>query len=173
MAKWLKSINASSAETTRLGKLTAQRMGLCWSSHSNSFSAYHYDPILEAQWKALPDYVMEGHQNVLIMADTSGAMMGRPLATALGLAIYFAERTTGAFKDTFMTFSDQPKLIKLKGDTLYDKLQCIPSIYANTNLEAAFELILKVAIYLWRNFTLFSIQNSIIKHIFYFCLFMY
>ena len=49
---------------------------------------------LEAQWKALPDYVQEG-TNILVMADTSGSMYGRPMASALGLAVYFAERNMG------------------------------------------------------------------------------
>lgn len=102
------------------------------------------DALLEAQWKSLPNYV-EGSHNVLIMADTSGSMWGRPLATSLGLAIYFAERNTGPFKDTFMTFSTKPSLVQLVGDTLYDKIAQIPSIVSDTNLEAAFQVILLTA----------------------------
>ena len=45
--------------------------------------------VLEAQWKALPDYIEKG-TNALIMADVSGSMYGRPMATSIGLAIYFA-----------------------------------------------------------------------------------
>ena len=128
-----------------------EKMGLIFSYGSNSgshFSFTNYDPILEAQWKALPNYVEEG-SNILVMADTSGSMTcmnSRPLYSAIGLATYFAERNTGAFKDVFMTFSQSPSLISLKGDTLYDKIKNIPSIVANTNLEAAFNLILKVAV---------------------------
>ena len=123
-----------------------EKLGLCWNyANSNShFSFANYDALLEAQWKALPNYI-EDEQNVLIMADTSGSMCGRPLCTALGLAIYFAERNKGAFKDVFMTFSSKPSLILLKGKTLYDKIKSVPSIVENTNLEAAFDLILKVA----------------------------
>ena len=44
-----------------------------------------------AQWKALPNYI-EGESNILVMADTSGSMQGRPMATSVGLAMYFAER---------------------------------------------------------------------------------
>lgn len=130
-----------------------ERMGLTFSyqygSNNNSHFAFNnYDPILEAQWKALPNYVDEG-SNVLVMADTSGSMTcmnNRPLCSALSLATYFAERNTGAFKDVFMTFSQTPSLVSLKGNTLYDKIKNIPSIVANTNLEAAFDMILKVAI---------------------------
>lgn len=70
----------------------------------------------------------------------------RPLCSALSLATYFAERNIGAFKDVFMTFSQSPSLVSLKGNTLYDKIKNIPSIVANTNLEVAFDMLLKVAI---------------------------
>ena len=48
------------------------------------------DPIVEAQWKTLPDYV-NNDVNAIVMADTSGSMNGRPLHTSVGLALYFAE----------------------------------------------------------------------------------
>ena len=109
------------------------------------------DAVLEAQWKALPNYV-EGEHNVLIMADTSGSMTWHshgqvtPLDAAIGLAIYFAERNRGAYKDCFMTFDHKPSFVKLKGTTLRDKIQSIPCICSDTDLEAAFDLILRSAI---------------------------
>lgn len=106
------------------------------------------DAVLEAQWKALPDYV-EGENNVLVMADTSGSMEtsnGLPMATSIGLAIYFAERNKGAYKNLFLTFSDHPQFVELKGKSLAEKVACVESICANTNLEAAMQLILDVAI---------------------------
>lgn len=104
-----------------------------------------YDEVLEQQWKALPNYI-EGENNVLIMADTSGSMNGRPMATSVGLAMYFAERNHGIFKDVFMTFSSKPSFVQLKGDTVYEKIKCIPAIVQNTDLEAAFRLILETAV---------------------------
>ena len=231
LAKWLKSVNTSSDESNRLGKLTAKNLGLSekeyrktlsalrryldvtevkmshnqWSDinyagvpsramsiyrnafrkhDEDRFNAYiesvskgeskinastlfpydiiekmqlrtgwngsylavnHYDKVLEEQWKVLPNYI-EGENNVLVMADTSASMMGRPMATSVGLAIYFAERNHGVFKDVFMTFSSKPSFVQLKGNTLYEKIKCIPSIVANTDLEAAFRLILNTAI---------------------------
>ena len=105
----------------------------------------HKDDVLEAQWKALPNYV-EGENNVVVMADTSGSMYGRPMCTSVGLAMYFAERNTGPYKDTFMTFSSKPSFVTLKGDTLFEKVKCVPSIIDNTNIKAAFDEILSVAI---------------------------
>lgn len=105
------------------------------------------DRTIEAQWKALPNYV-EGENNFLVMADVSGSMSGRPMATSVGLAIYFAERNHGPYKNKFMTFSEQPTFIELKGKTLKDNvMQTMNANWdMNTNIEAAFDLILKVAV---------------------------
>ena len=103
--------------------------------------------IAEAQWRQLPNYVEPG-SHAIVMADTSGSMEGRPFNTAIGLAIYFAERNVGPYKDMFLTFSGRPKFQKLKGQTLEEKLSSLDPYGwdSNTNLEAAFKLILKTAI---------------------------
>lgn len=72
------------------------------------YSIKNYDEVLEQQWKALPNYVNEGSE-VLVMADTSGSMYGRPMETSVGLAIYFAQRNKGLYHNTFMTFSSTPQ----------------------------------------------------------------
>lgn len=235
MAKWLKSVNASNADTVRLGKATAKALGLKerdyrkslaqlrayldvvevkmtakewdkikysgvtskamtryrkvfetrdaegfaaykeslvkgeakvnastlypydileayglsenrdWRSRDRYMTTNAYDEILEQQWAALPNYV-EGENNVLVMADTSGSMNGRPLMTSVGLAVYFAERNHGAFKDVFMTFSDDPKFVTLKGSNLYEKVRSIEAIVADTNIEKALRLILNTSV---------------------------
>ena len=102
--------------------------------------------VAEAQWKALPNYV-EGDNNFLIMADVSGSMIGRPMATSVGLAIYFAERNHGAFANKFMTFTDTPKIVEVTGDSLYGKYKSLFNhVGSNTNLEAAFDAILSTAV---------------------------
>ena len=111
------------------------------------YGYYTEDDVLEAQWKQLPDYVGTG-VNALVMADTSGSMYGRPLCSALGLAIYFAERNKGAYHNMWISFSKRPKVHALKGETLYQKLKSIDTRDwdNNTDLKAAFELILNIAI---------------------------
>ena len=49
------------------------------------YSLKRPDSVLEEQWKALPDYVSDG-RDILVMADVSGSMHGRPMATSVGLA---------------------------------------------------------------------------------------
>lgn len=126
----------------------------------NSSTLYPYDlveqymrynsggPATEVQWKALPNYV-SGENNVLIMADVSGSMSGRPMATSVGLAIYFAERNKGAYHNLYMTFTDQPRFVSIKeGATLRENVHFVEwtEVGYNTNLEAAFNEILKMAV---------------------------
>lgn len=96
-------------------------------------------------WRNLPDYTQG--VNGLVIADVSGSMSGRPLSVSISLALYFAERNIGPFKDYFMTFSDNPRLVKVQGSTLESKFNLIESSdwEMSTNIEAAFSAILKSA----------------------------
>ena len=229
LAKWIKTADASSKETRRLGILTAQKLGYpvynfkrivramrkkigviealmsagrwdeikysevpsrammiyrkAFQKHDpygysefinkavngeakiNSATLYPYDLIekimnfgwvgvsitddktVEAQWRQLPNYVEEG-TNALVIADTSGSMYGRPMATSVGLAIYFAERNKGAYHNMWMSFSARPHIHMLKGETLAQKIRNLDfnDWQSNTDLKAAFELVLDIAI---------------------------
>ena len=106
------------------------------------------DQTLEAQWKALPNYVEEG-KNYLIMADVSGSMSGRPMDTSIGLGLYFAEHNKGEFANRFMTFSSKPELVYFDPRlTLSERVA--RALRANwgmsTDLEAAFMLLLNSAV---------------------------
>ena len=68
------------------------------------------------------------------------------MRAAFGLAMYFAERNTGVWKDTMMTFSSRPNLIKLVGNTIQEKLSNIPCIIESTNFEATMQLVLDTAL---------------------------
>ena len=125
----------------------------------NSATLYPYDIVekilyrhedskaLEAQWDNLPDYVY-GDVNAVVMADVSGSMSGRPMATSIGLAMYFAERNKGAYHNLFMTFSGNPQFVELKGNTITEKIRFISRAnwQMNTDLEKALMKILDVAI---------------------------
>ena len=105
------------------------------------------DETLEAQWRHLPDYVEAGI-NALVIADTSGSMYGRPMATSVGLAVYFAERNTGPYHNMFMSFSGTSRIQMLKGETLAQKIRSIDmnAWAGNTNLQAAFQHVLEIAV---------------------------
>ena len=113
------------------------------------------DTTLEELWKALPDYV-KGNGNTICVADGSGSMtstVGGTNVTALdvanALAIYFAERSSGQFKDNYITFSERPQLVDFsKANSLREKIEITRRHceVANTNIEAVFDLILRTAI---------------------------
>ena len=106
------------------------------------------DAIIEAQWKALPNYI-EGENNILVMADVSGSMWGRPIETSIGLATYFAQHATSDFHNLYMTFTDKPTFISLDGITTL--AGCVNKVNNtgvgySTNLAAAFRKILSFSI---------------------------
>lgn len=106
------------------------------------------DSILEAQWKALPNYI-EGENNVLVMADVSGSMYGNPIYSSVGLATYFAQRNSGSYKNLYMTFTDEPHFVYLnENDSLASCVNTIieTDIGFNTNLDRAFSYILNTAV---------------------------
>lgn len=98
---------------------------------------------LEAQWKALPDFVQEG-VNFIPVCDVSGSMRGLPMEVCVSLGIYLSQRNKSVFKDSFITFSARPKLQLLTGKTLYEKIRQLETAHwdTNTDLEAVFRLIL-------------------------------
>lgn len=97
------------------------------------------------QWKNLPNY-LTSNRNVLVVADSSGSMVGNPMRAAFGLAMYFAERNTGIWKDYMMTFSSEPVLVKLIGNTIQEKLKCIPKIVEDTDFDATMKLVYETAL---------------------------
>lgn len=110
-----------------------------------------YDTITEAQWKALPDYLDE-EANVIVMADVSGSMYSpdyQPISASLGLALYFASRNKGIYHNKYMTFTDRPSFLTINEDaSLHDQLVQAwgTGVGYSTNLERAFMYILDTAI---------------------------
>jgi len=107
------------------------------------------DSLVEEQWKALPNYVKD-ESSIIVMADVSESMSGRPMATSIGLAIYFAERNIGPFHGVYMTFTDKPHFISVNENaTLREKVNQVrrTDVGYSTNLEAAFKYLLSTATY--------------------------
>ena len=129
----------------------------------NASAVYPYDvvksvikgnaAVADEQWKALPNYI--GDAKVLPMVDVSGSMGSlwyshgdlQPIDIAVSLGLYCADKNTGVFNDLFLTFSGKPKMEHLKG-TLSQKMTQMSKANweMNTNLHAAFDEILKIAV---------------------------
>lgn len=147
-----KKINASALFPYDLVHKYMAGAGMTRSRFRNGYyvcgvSATKEDAVVEAQWKALPNYI-DGNNNVIVMADTSGSMRGQPIESALGLAMYFAERNSGPYKGLFMTFSSEPKYVCLDEQSMFGNLIKASEAewYGTTDLEKAFRKILKTAI---------------------------
>lgn len=107
---------------------------------------------LNATWDAQENFLRAGSENALAVVDGSGSMYsGRviyPIAVAVSLGIYFAERNKGEFRYHFITFSASPQLVEIKGSDIYEKVNYCASYneVANTDIQAVFELILNTAV---------------------------
>lgn len=103
-----------------------------------------------AQWDALENFI--GDASILPLVDVSGSMtrsINKNLTcmdVAVSLGLYCAGKNTGKFNGAFLTFSEKPQLLYLKGNVVQKAQQMIRSDWAmNTNLHAAFDKILKTA----------------------------
>jgi hypothetical protein len=112
--------------------------------------------LIQKQWEALPNFV--GDANILPLVDVSGSMTcaaGGPqskskltcLEVAVSLGLYLADKNSGKFKDTFLTFSSTPELMTLKGNINEKITQMVSSKWGmSTDLNRAFDKILSVAV---------------------------
>lgn len=107
---------------------------------------------LDTAWNALPDFT--DSRNALAIIDGSGSMYWdygggiQPITVAVSLGIYFAERNRGHFANHFITFSETPQLVELKGNDISTKTNHCMSYneIANTDLYEVFMLILITAV---------------------------
>lgn len=105
---------------------------------------------IDVTWNAQEDFT-DG-ENALVVVDGSGSMYGgsnpRPIAVALSLGVYFAERNKGEFNNHFITFSQNPQLVEIKGSDIFERIRYCSSFceVANTNIQGVFELVLKSAV---------------------------
>jgi hypothetical protein len=114
--------------------------------------------LIQKQWEALPNFV--GDANILPLVDVSGSMTTHAgdnnakstsaltcLEVAVSLGLYLADKNSGKFKDTFLTFSSKPELMTLRGNINEKISQMVSSNWGmSTDLNSAFNKILDVAI---------------------------
>jgi len=103
---------------------------------------------MDVLWDALPDYMEDKTRNILVVADCSGSMHGRPMAVSVSLAIYTAEKNVGPFGGYFITFSESPTLQKIVGNNIREKMYSVNSSNwgYNTNLQKVFNMVLTNAV---------------------------
>lgn len=122
----------------------------------NGWSGFKYLPDekalpLEASWKALDRGSFDS--KTIVVRDGSGSMYGSgdfaAINIATSLALLFAEQLDGAYKNSFITFSSEPRLVQVpeNADTLQKKLNFISKFNdcSNTDIGKVYRLILDVA----------------------------
>jgi hypothetical protein len=140
----------------------------------NSGTLYPYDIVekcfagddsttLDVLWNSLPDYTNGDSSNGMVVCDVSQSMAGRPMAVSISLAMYISERNNGLFKDHFITFSENPKLQKVVGNNIREKVSNLQRADwgMSTDLEAVFNLILDEN----KNQNLYFLWNNTIPHL--------
>ena len=108
--------------------------------------------VANEQWKALPNYI--GDAKIFPMIDVSGSMgyysgckHMQPIDFAVSLGLYVSEKGTSPFKDMFVTFDSHPKIVQVAGTLSERLLQVAKASWGgSTNLAAAFDLILNIAL---------------------------
>ncbi len=109
--------------------------------------------VANAQWEALPNYLEGSNENILPVVDVSGSMCVQvsgsvtALDVSISLGLYLSERLGGIFKDQFVTFSGQPKMLHLKGNLQqrYDAM-ARSDWGMNTDIQAVFKMILQAGV---------------------------
>lgn len=145
-AKFSEFMNAVKTGDAKVNTATLFPAELVWKAfHGGSAED------LGVLWDALPNFLGESGEQAMVVADTSGSMStsakGWPLAVALSLALYYAERNRGPWKDYFLTFSEKSQMVRVQGNTFGEKLRNMSNAYwgGSTNVEDVFRLILRVA----------------------------
>jgi hypothetical protein len=99
-------------------------------------------------WDNLTDYFNGASLNALAVVDTSSSMWGTPVYVATSLGMYCAEKCNGPFAGHYVSFSQNPRLVKVEGVDFCDKVDRIirTDLCENTDIEKTFDMLLDTAI---------------------------
>jgi hypothetical protein len=114
------------------------------------------DEVCESQWRVLEEEVKKLGKlsDALVMVDSSGSMMYNlgnrnvlPIDVSLAMGIIVSNAVEGPFHNHILSFSNKPEFVVLKNGSLHDRYKTLVNMSwsMNTNLQAAFDLILRRA----------------------------
>ena len=113
--------------------------------------------LAQKMWNNLPNFIKK-NEKFMVILDTSASMedyniIGKKISPAIigvALTLYLSERNNSEFRNTFISFSENPHIINIpETGTLKSKFEKIMRTEwsANTNFQAAYKLILQKAVY--------------------------
>ncbi|CAK7327391.1 unnamed protein product [Dovyalis caffra] len=101
------------------------------------------------QWqRILDDLSAKGTlKNCLAICDVSGSMYGTPLEVSVTLGLLVSELSEVPWKGKLITFSGNPQLQIIQGDSIRAKIECIERMdwHCNTDFQKVFDKILETA----------------------------
>ena len=106
--------------------------------------------VAELQWERMvSDVAKKGKlRNCIAVCDVSGSMDGTPMEVCVAMGLLVSELSEEPWKGKLFTFSQDPQLHLIKGDTLLAKTEFIRKMDwgMNTDLQKVFDQILEVAV---------------------------
>ncbi|KAL1568153.1 hypothetical protein AAHA92_03554 [Salvia divinorum] len=132
------------------GKATIAAGALLPHKIIDSLSGGDSDEVAELQWRRMVDDMAKIGKlsNCLAICDVSGSMDGTPMEVSVALGILVSELSEEPWKGKLITFSDNPELQKVEGESLKSKTEFVESMdwELNTDFQKVFDVILKVAV---------------------------
>lgn len=106
--------------------------------------------VAELQWKRMVEDLLKIGQmkNCIAVCDVSGSMNGIPMQVCIALGMLLSEVSEDPWKGKVITFSSEPQLQTLVGESLRSKMTFMQEMDwgQNTDFQKVFDLILQVAI---------------------------
>ncbi|OIW16581.1 hypothetical protein TanjilG_02787 [Lupinus angustifolius] len=106
--------------------------------------------VAELQWKRMVDDLLKKGKmkNCIAVCDVSGSMCGDPMEVSVALGLLVSELSVEPWKGKVITFSENPELHLIEGDSLELKTQFVRNMDwgMNTDFQRVFDLILQVAV---------------------------
>ncbi|XP_039129375.1 LOW QUALITY PROTEIN: uncharacterized protein LOC120265511 [Dioscorea cayenensis subsp. rotundata] len=109
------------------------------------------DDVAELQWARMVQDVLKLGKlnNCIAVCDVSGSMFGTPMEVCVAMGILISELSEEPWKGRVITFSAEPQLHKITGNTLREKSEFVESMTwwgMNTDFQKVFDQILQVAV---------------------------
>ncbi|XP_059650874.1 uncharacterized protein LOC132297076 [Cornus florida] len=106
--------------------------------------------VAELQWaRMVEDLAEKGKlRNCIAVCDVSGSMEGKPMEVCVALGLLISELSEDPWKGKVISFSENPQLHRIKGDSLEEKINFVKQMDwgGNTDFQKVFDRILKVAV---------------------------
>ncbi|TYK16024.1 GPI inositol-deacylase PGAP1-like protein [Cucumis melo var. makuwa] len=102
------------------------------------------------QWKRMVDDLLKKGKlrDCIAVCDVSGSMEGIPMDVCIALGLLVSELSEDPWKGKVITFSANPELHVIQGDSLKSKAEFVKTMHwgVNTDFQKVFDQILKVAV---------------------------